>query len=116
MALGRAGDAKERQMPEGRNQSDHDRRPEHADDRLHPLEQKSPPSKFLAGRPTDQQDQEKGRRDRQPAGRIRQVGDAAPFQNVDVKDHDPDRGRCEEGGCVPLDADPPAEGLREERP
>ncbi len=82
MTLGRARDPEKWQMPQRRDHPDQEGRPQHPGDGLYSLQQVSAPSKLFARRSSDEKDEEKGGRNGDPTGRIGQVGDGAPFQDV----------------------------------
>src|SRR5438094_10090692 len=100
-------------MPDGRDDADGDGRLEHAEDRLHPLQEESAPSEFLAGWSADQENEDERQRRAQPAGRIEQVWNRATLQDVDAENGGLDHDGCDESRRVPADADAPAEGLTE---
>ena len=100
-------------MPDGRDDADDDRRLEHAEDRLHPLQQKSAPSEFLAGWSADQENEDERQRRAQPAGRIEQVRNGTPLQDVDAENGGLNHDGCDQRGRIPPNADAPAEGLTE---
>src|SRR4029077_12391023 len=79
-----------------------------------PLQQKAAPSKLLARWSADEEHDQKGRGDGQPAGRIRQVRNGATFRDVQGDDDEADRSRCEERDRVPANANAPAESLADE--
>src|SRR5947199_10388866 len=113
MTLRRDWDQKEGQMPDGRDDADDDGCLEHAEDRLHPLQEKAAPSEFLAGWSADQENEDEGHRCGQPARGFEQVGNRATLQGMDTENGGLDRDGCDESGRIPLNADAPAQGLTE---
>src|SRR5207245_9687144 len=97
-------------MPDGRDDADDDRRLEHAEDRLHPLQQKSAPSEFLAGWSADQENEDERQRRAQPAGRIEQVRNGTPLQDVDAENGGLNHDWMDQAGTMPASAYAPLEG------